>query len=105
MLKTRKPRIRWQDINMTELDLRKLVEHFSQTNRAEGKSAKTVMWYEEMLSPFIEHLDSTGCEVVLGEFGIESIRDYIVHEQERGLSPHTIQGKVRATCEHYQQGG
>ena len=35
----------WGDINMAELELGKLILHFEQSNKAEGKSPKTVTWY------------------------------------------------------------
>jgi hypothetical protein len=37
---------------MANLDLGKLISHFAQSNKAEGKSPKTVSWYTEMLSDF-----------------------------------------------------
>ena len=37
---------------MRELDLVKLITHFAQSNKAEGKSPKTVSWYTEMLTGF-----------------------------------------------------
>jgi len=37
---------------MAELNLTKLVTHFAQSNKAEGKSPKTVSWYTEMLTDF-----------------------------------------------------
>ena len=46
----------WNDIDMAELDLRKLVVHFAQTKRAEGKSPKTVSWYQEMMAPFLRRV-------------------------------------------------
>jgi len=57
MFKGRRGNLHWGDINMAELELDKLVLHFEQSNRAEGKSPKTVSWYEEMLSVFTRHLE------------------------------------------------
>jgi len=34
--------LRWRDINMAELELTKLILHFAQSNKAEGKPPKTV---------------------------------------------------------------
>ena len=45
MIKTEKVNLHWEDINMAELELEKLILHFAQSNRAEGKSPKTVSWY------------------------------------------------------------
>jgi len=96
MIKAGNVRFTWQDIDMAGLDLRRLIQHFSQSNKAEGKSPKTVVWYEEMIPPFVLFLESNGREAVLAEFSIETVREFIIREQERGLSPYTVQGKVRA---------
>jgi site-specific recombinase XerD len=95
-MKSRVRNFRWGDTDMAELELEKLILHFMQSNRAEGKSSKTVLWYEEMLSVFTRHLKSSGISPVLADFNLESVRAFIVHEQSRGLSPYTVQARVRA---------
>ena len=87
---------KWADINMAELELDKLITHFAQSNKAEGKSPKTVSWYNEMLQDFVKFLQSEGIETTLAEFHVTNIREFIVHTQSRALSPYTVQGKVRA---------
>ena len=42
MLKVSKVNLRWEDIQMAQIALDKLVLHLSQCNKAEGKSPKTV---------------------------------------------------------------
>jgi hypothetical protein len=37
MIVGNKPILKWSDIKMSELDLTKLISHFAQTNKAEGK--------------------------------------------------------------------
>ncbi len=81
---------------MAELELEKLILHFAQSNKAEGKSPKTISWYSEMLTGFVRFLASARKRPVLAEFNIALVREFIIHEQERGLSPYTVQGKVRA---------
>ena len=81
---------------MAELELKKLVLHFAQSNKAEGKSPKTISWYTGMLTDFTRFLASTGRKLVLAEFDILVVREFVIHEQERELSPYTVQGKVRA---------
>lgn len=81
---------------MAELELEKLIPHFEQSNKAEGKSPKTITWYTEMITGFTRFLTGTGRRPVLAEFNILTVREFIIHEQERGLSPYTVQGKVRA---------
>ncbi len=81
---------------MSDLDLTKLISHFAQSNKAEGKSPKTVDWYTEMLSDFVRFIRSSGRKAILVEFHSISAREFIVHEQARAMSPYTVQGKVRA---------
>jgi len=88
--------LNWGDINMTELELGKLILHFEQSNKAEGKSPKTVTWYTEMFDGFTKFLLLTGQVAVLANFNATIVREFIIHEQGRGLSPFTIQAKVRA---------
>jgi len=82
--------------SLAELELDKLILHFEHSNKAEGKSPKTITWYTEMIAGFTWFLAGTSKKPVLAEFDISAVREFIIHEQERGLSPYTIQGKVRA---------
>jgi len=95
-MKSRRRNLQWADIEMSELDLKKLVNHYAQSNKAEGKSPKTIAWYGEMLLDFIRYLERTSRKVTLANLDIVLVREFIVHEQGRGLSPYTLQGKVRA---------
>ena len=95
-MKSRKRNLNWADIEMSELDLEKLVNHFGQANRAEGKSPRTIAWYGEMLHGFIRYLGRNDRKAILANLNKESVRDFIMHEQGRGLSPYSVQGKVRA---------
>ena len=95
-MKPRRLNLKWTDMDMSGLDLVKLISHFGQSNRAEGKSSKTVSWYSEMLLDFARFLRSTDGAVVLTQFHATNVREFIIQEQERGLSPFTVQGKVRA---------
>jgi hypothetical protein len=72
-MNTRRINLRWHDINMGDFELEKLVQHFAQSNRAEGKSPKTISWYTEMLSGFTRFLADTGKTPVLAEFDISTV--------------------------------
>ena len=78
MLGIRKRNLRWVDIDMAEVKLNKLVVHFAQSNKAEGKSPKTISWYSEMLGGLVRFLESQGCRAVLSDFCVESVREFIV---------------------------
>ena len=95
-MNSRRRNLRWTDVDMAELDLEKLVLHFSQSNKAEGKSAKTITWYGDMLKDYVGYLERINRQKVLASLDIELVREFIVHEQGRSLSPYTVQGKVRA---------
>ena len=95
-MRVRAKNLRWNEIYMVELDLKKLIFHFEQSNKADGKSPKTISWYSEMLSSFIDYLKLTDRDTVLGEYNVTTVREYIIHEQGRDLSPYTIQAKVRS---------
>jgi site-specific recombinase XerD len=86
----------WLDIKMKGLDLEKLIAHFAHSNRSEGKSPKTVSWYSDMLIDFVNYIKRDGKNTTLTECNVKSVREYIVHEQKRGMSPYTVQAKVRA---------
>ena len=88
--------LQWSGGNMATFDLTKLISHFAQSNKAEGKSPKTVSWYNEMLFDFVKFLRSTGREAILAELNTVAVREFIVHEQDRSVSPYTTQGKVRS---------
>lgn len=81
---------------MPNLDLVKLISHFTYSKKAEGRSPKTISWYEEMLLDFVRFLRATGSEAILAEFNSTTVREFIIHEQGRGISPFTVQAKVRA---------
>jgi site-specific recombinase XerD len=96
MVSTRRRNFRWGDIDMAEVELNKLIIHFAQSNKAEGKALKTVAWYTEMLTGFTRFLAASCQRSVLDEFNVVSVREFIIHEQDRGLSPNSVHGKVRA---------
>ena len=81
---------------MKGLDLTNLITHFAQSNKAEGKSPKTISWYSQMLLDFVNCLKRAENGTALGEFSVKNAREFIVHEQVRGMSPYTVQAKVRA---------
>ena len=87
---------------MAELALEKLTIHFAQSNKAEGKSPKTVSWYSEMLNDFVKFLRMRGINTILAEFDINNVREFIVYTQGKSLSPYTVQGKVRALKENQE---
>ena len=60
MLKTKRRNFRWEDINMEDMELDQLNRQFSHSNKAEGKSPKTITWYFDMVAGYIKFLISAG---------------------------------------------
>lgn len=81
---------------MTQLELTNLILHFAQSNKAEAKSPKTVSWYTEMLNCYVKYLERTNISPTLANLDINTVRNFIIHEQERNLSPSTVACRVRA---------
>ncbi len=79
--------IKWTDIDMPELELVKLISHFAQSNKAEGKSPKTISWYTEMLTDYVKFLKATGRDAILAKLNSEIVREFIISEQGRKVSP------------------
>jgi site-specific recombinase XerD len=48
-----------------------------------------------MLHDYIRYLGKTNRKKTLANLDIVSVREFVVHEQGRGLSPYSVQGKVR----------
>ena len=81
---------------MANVSLEKLLLHFSQCMKSDGKSPATITWYNEMIPRFLNFLEANNKKPVLSEFNIEVSSDFVIYEQERNLSPLTIQARVRA---------
>jgi site-specific recombinase XerD len=96
MLNLSRVNLRWEDIRMAEIALDKLVLHFSQCNKAEGKSPTTVSWHTQMLTSFIAFLKKAGQNETLADLTTANVRGFILYEQNRGVSPYTVQARVRS---------
>ena len=75
--------VNWSDINMAELELERLITHYAQSNKAEGKSPKTISWYSEMLSDFVSFLKSTWGDNTLPSLNVNTTRQFIIYEPPR----------------------
>ena len=84
------------EMNWDEFELSRLINHFNQCNRVEGKSEKTITWYQERLNGFCYFLGLRQILPELGNLTLENARCFISYEQNRKLSPFTVQGSARA---------
>ena len=64
-MKSRVRNLHWGDLNMAELALEKVILHFEQSNKAEGKSPRTIPWYTDMIAGFPRFRTGTGKRPVL----------------------------------------
>jgi len=97
----RRRNTRWEDMDRSNIDLSVLIGHYEVHNRTEGKSPRTVQWYNEVLSMFYGWLESQGMSTILNTIGEMEVRGFILHVQSRpGLkgvvSPNTVNNRVRA---------
>lgn len=75
--------------------LQGLVARYRLSNRVEGKSPKTIAWYEEMLRAFLSYLERQSVKADLSSFNIDIIRGYVLRLQQKPRfegHPHTPAG-------------
>ena len=87
--------------------LQKLIQQYRVSNSVEGKSAKTVAWYTQLLTLFLSYLESKDVPDDLSVINISIARDYVLYLKQRrklarypgnrqlNLSPKTVQCHVR----------
>ena len=88
-------------MNQNRLELFTLTRHFEVHNRSEGKSERTVEWYNEVLTLFQQWLEGEGIATTLDRIGEAEVRAFVLNLQGRkGLwepaSSHTLNNRVRA---------
>ena len=88
-------------MNTEKLELARLAERFEVHNRSDGKSPRTVEWYNQSLEVFGDWLGREGMSTCLDDLCEDEVRLFILHLQGRkGLwgdaSSHTVNNRVRA---------
>ena len=78
-----------------------LIQHYNAHNRSEGKSPKTVGWYQEVLDLFLRWLVDNGHGTTLAAMDLQLVREYVLFLQEGGVmgitpSSATMNNRVRA---------
>lgn len=87
---------------MQNFDITTLIVHFEVHNRTEGKSPRTVEWYNEVLGLFVDWLTENNLSTGLEEIGEPEVRRFVLHLQQtpgrtgKPLSSHSINNRVRA---------
>ncbi|MDO8636961.1 MAG: tyrosine-type recombinase/integrase [Dehalococcoidia bacterium] len=101
MVVTRTKNRQWKDMEKKSTDLSALAKHFELYNRTEGKSPKTILWYNVALTQFHRFLKGAEKSTVLGELGETEVRELILYLQEKTRwqdNPYMLnhQGKLKA---------
>ena len=84
------------------IDLPELMEHFEIHNRTEGKSPRTVEWYNLVLGQLCHWLESRDTPTTLDHADEMMIRRFILFLQEKPgtkaktMSTHTMYNRVNA---------
>ena len=87
---------------MQDFDITTLINHFEVHNRTEGKSPRTVGWYNEVLQLFLEWLTNNDLPTNLNQIGEPEVRGFVLHLQQtpgrkgKPLSSHSVNNRVRA---------
>ena len=87
---------------MAGFDIRTLIKHFEVHNLTEGKSPRTVDWYNEALGQFLDWLVRNELSTSLDQIGEPEARGFVLHLQRtptragRPVSSYTLSSRVRA---------
>ena len=77
--------VRWETMDKSHIPLDKLMLEYEMANRVEGKSERTVEWYNQALRFLGEFLKERGHSCLLGDFDLQTVREYILYLQKRPL--------------------
>ena len=88
-------------MDKSNIDISVVISHFEIHNRSEGKSPRTVQWYNEMLDMFYRWLKDEGLPTTLGSVGEMEARRFVLYIQKRpGLKGATATNQLKpATLE------
>jgi len=74
---------RWEEMEKDSVQLSDLSRHFELYNRTEGKSMRTIAWYNQALKQFHQFLLESGKSTALGDLGEAEVREFILYLQDR----------------------
>jgi site-specific recombinase XerD len=82
MVLSRKDR-RWQELTKDSFELLELARHFELYNRTEGKSPKTIRWYNLSIQQFYRFLTEMEKSTKLADLNEGVVRQFILYLQEK----------------------
>ena len=83
MVMTRAKNRRWEEVEKDSIELNVLTRHFELCNLTEGKSPKTIDWYNQALAKFHHFLMESEKSTILGDLSEVEIREFILYLQGR----------------------
>ena len=83
MVMTKAKNRRWEEVEKDSVELSALARHFELYNKTEGKSLKTIDWYNQALRQFHHFLIESEKSTSLGDLGEVEVREFIFYLQER----------------------
>jgi len=82
---------RWEEMDKSQTDISVLIHHFEVHNRTEGKSPRTVEWYNQVLGMFYRWLTKEGLSTSLGSIREQEARRFVLYIQGKpGLKGATL---------------
>ena len=80
-----KRNLRWEEMDKPKTELSVLMQHFEVHNRTEGKSPRTVGWYNEVLGMFTKWLKEGKSSTEIGDIDENMVRRFIsISKRSRG---------------------
>ncbi len=81
MVVTKARNRRWEDVDKDSIELKVLAQHFELFNRTEGKSQKTIRWYNLALRLFENFLIESEKSTKLVDLDESTVREFILYLQ------------------------
>ena len=88
-------------MNSTKFDLENLIQGFKLACQTEGKSPKTIEWYNGFLERFLRFLDMSGYPSDINQINRDHIRAFIRYLQTEARTPHVGKILSAATIQGY----
>lgn len=83
MVMTKGRNRRWEEVEKDSIELSALARHFELYNRTEGKSPKTIDWYNQALTLFQPFLIESEKSTSFGDLHEPEVREFILYIQDR----------------------
>ena len=74
---------RWEELGKSNMPLSRLIRHYETFNQTEGKSPKTISWYNNNMLTFETFLERSSRSTMLGDVGIDEAREFTLYLQQK----------------------